>query len=319
MKKLLVIILALSLVLSLAACGGRQDGNVPESNAGNAAEENVREPAEEKEPESDHPEEEPEPEETEEEQPPQEETEPPAEEEPAEEPEEEPEEELDESEEEPAVEITASHSDVTLTFVGHSFRLKEAGVPGIYALSYTSEDPEIAVVSADGTVTAMGRGTTTVTMHIECSAGYFDFPCIVRCVWEETSGVDLHGWFGRYMSDLGENAPAVMELPSDVTDAFYPGLRAFSAKQSVLYAASITMVPFEMVLLELEKAEDTAAVKEILQDRVESQINGGAFYPATIEAWENADIIVSGNFVALIVAGEGQEAAVADFEALVNE
>lgn len=80
--------------------------------------------------------------------------------------------------------VTASHTDVTLAEAGDTFRLLPEGVEGIYACTYTASDSAIASVNgADGTVTALSPGTATVSMHIECSAGQFDFTCTVRCRW----------------------------------------------------------------------------------------------------------------------------------------
>ena len=80
--------------------------------------------------------------------------------------------------------------------------------------------------------------------------------------------------------------------------------------------AGISAVAFEMALVEAESEADAQAIKTIFQSRVDSQIKGGAMYPATVEAWENASVIQDGNVVALIVAGEDQTAAVDAFNAL---
>jgi len=229
--------------------------------------------------------------------------------------------EAEQPEEEKAPEITASHSDVTLKSVGSSFRFTEQGTPGIYACTYTSEDETIATVAEDGTVTAVAPGTTSVTMHIEYATGQVDFTCIVRCVWEENgntaSGVDLSAYFNGFMDSLGEgNTPAVMELPGDVIDAYYPGLNDVAKKQSVMQMAAMMQVAFEFALVECENASDVETVKTIFRSRVDSQAGGGGFYPMVEEAWSNADILVNGNIVALIVAGEQQDNAVASFNAL---
>lgn len=94
--------------------------------------------------------------------------------------------------------VTASHSDVTLR-VGETFRLSARGVPGVYAGSYASSDPAVASVDeTTGDVTAAAPGTATVTMHIECESGQYDFDCIVRCIQaEEAENIlaSLPEWF----------------------------------------------------------------------------------------------------------------------------
>ena len=99
-------------------------------------------------------------------------------------------------------------------------------------------------------------------------------------------------------------------------EAAYPGLEAYSLKQSVMQMAGISAVAYEMALVETESEADAQAVKAIFQDRVSSQIQSGAMYPATIEAWEDASVLQDGNVVALIVAGPDQTAAVDAFNAL---
>ena len=83
-------------------------------------------------------------------------------------------------------------------------------------------------------------------------------------------------------------------------ESAYPGLSDYTLKQSVLQMAGISAVAFEMALVETESEEDAQAVEEIFQARVDSQIQGGAMYPATIEAWENASVLVEGCVVTSI-------------------
>ena len=45
-------------------------------------------------------------------------------------------------------------------------------------------------------------------------------------------------------------------------------------------------------------------------------MNGGAFYPASIEAWQKASVITHGRVVALISADASQDAAMEAFNNL---
>ena len=82
--------------------------------------------------------------------------------------------------------VSANVSDVTLRTSGDTFSFLPVDVPGIYAVSYASDDPDVADIAnaSDGTVIAVGPGQTTVRMRVECSGGPYDFACIVRCAWE---------------------------------------------------------------------------------------------------------------------------------------
>lgn len=130
---------------------------------------------------------------------------------------------------------------------------------------------------------------------------------------------DLNQFYTDFMASLGEdNAPAMMDANEDESyvETFFPGLNDIELKQSVLQMAMISAVGFEMDLVECANADDVETVKEIFQARIDSQVNGGAWYPETTAAWEAADLLVNGNVVALIVAGEYQSDAVDAFNNL---
>ena len=130
---------------------------------------------------------------------------------------------------------------------------------------------------------------------------------------------DLTKYYEDFMATLGEgNTPAMVSANDDASyvDSFFPGLNDVELKQSVLMMAAMAQVGFEIDLVECANADDVETVKGILQARIDSQVAGGAFYPSVAEAWEKAELIVNGNVVALICAGEAQDSAVEAFNAL---
>lgn len=129
---------------------------------------------------------------------------------------------------------------------------------------------------------------------------------------------DLASFYQDFMASLGENAPAMVDANEDESyvENFFPGLSAYELKQSVLQMAMISAVAYEFDLVECANESDVEAVKAVFQARIDNQVNGGAFYPATTEAWEKADLLVNGTVVGLIVAGEEQAGAVEAFNAL---
>lgn len=128
---------------------------------------------------------------------------------------------------------------------------------------------------------------------------------------------DLNQYVEDFLASMGEdNQPALMDVEGDVLEQTYPGLSALETRQLVAKTPMITAVAFEFVLAELANEADVQAAVDILQARIDYQIESGAFYPATAEAWENAQIITHGNVVALICAGEEQERAAEAFDAL---
>ena len=145
--------------------------------------------------------------------------------------------------------------------------------------------------------------------------------CLVACGGNGGSSnaeaPDLQKYYEDFMSSLGaDNTPMMMPADPDTLEAFYTGLGAVSTKQSVVELAAMSAVAFEFALVECENAADVETVKGIFEARKDYQVNGGAWYPETTAAWEKAEIIVNGNVVALIVAGEQQAAAVDAFNAL---
>ena len=132
-----------------------------------------------------------------------------------------------------------------------------------------------------------------------------------------TGAADLAAYFDNFMLSLGEeNAPMMMPADADMIEAYYAGLNAIATKQCVVQLAAMSAVAFEFALIECENAADVEAVKAILEARKTYQVEGGAWYPETCANWEKAEIVVNGNFVALILAGEQTADAVAAFNAL---
>ena len=134
---------------------------------------------------------------------------------------------------------------------------------------------------------------------------------------QEFVAPDLNQYFEDFRLSLGEdNAPFMMPADPDTLEAFYPGLGAIAAKQCVVQLAAMSAVAFEFALIECENEADVEAVKAILEARKAYQVEGGAWYPETCENWKNAEILVQGNVVALILAGEQTGDAVAAFNGM---
>ena len=57
--------------------------------------------------------------------------------------------------------------------------------------------------------------------------------------------------------------------------------------------------------------EDAAS---ILQDRVDAQAEGGAWYPESMETWSNAQVIQEGAYVAMVACAQNQAEIVEQFQ-----
>ncbi len=120
--------------------------------------------------------------------------------------------------------------------------------------------------------------------------------------------IDLNAFYTEMFNSVfpdPNNAPSMSEVTGDYLEQTYPGLSDVDTVQCVIYAPMITAVAYEVALVEVANADDVAKVQEIFQARIDTQIEGGAFYPATVEAWQNqSEIVTRGSYVALFVGAE---------------
>ena len=120
--------------------------------------------------------------------------------------------------------------------------------------------------------------------------------------------IDLTEFYNEMFSTIftdPNNSPSMAALEGDMLEQAYPGLSEVETTQCLVYAPMITAVAYEVALVEVANADDVATVQEIFQTRIDTQIESGAFYPATVEAWQNSsEIVVRDNYVALFVGAE---------------
>lgn len=110
--------------------------------------------------------------------------------------------------------------------------------------------------------------------------------------------VDLAAFFNS-ISATYEFA-SLVDIDSSLLDGYYPGLTSVTTLQLIAKMPMITASGHEIVLVQCENEDDAATVQSILAARKQSQIDGGAFYPATVELWQNAEICVSGCYLMLV-------------------
>ncbi len=127
--------------------------------------------------------------------------------------------------------------------------------------------------------------------------------------------VDLHFFMDELFPTVSEYEFPAMELMSDERLIYeYPGLGSIPVKQRLIYAPMMTGVACEFAFVEVEDEADVDKVNAIFQERIHSQIDGGAFYPAMIEQWENnARIFTGGKYVILAVHEMSEYMVDADF------
>ena len=139
----------------------------------------------------------------------------------------------------------------------------------------------------------------------------------------ETADVDLedlyNGWCETYnwtedAQSGGENTLLLMNVEGETLEGYYPGLSELSTKQLVAKAPMMSSVVNEIVLVQCGTEEDAAKAAAILQDRADAQAEGGAWYPESMEAWSNAQVLREGTYAALIASSQYQDALVSSFQ-----
>ena len=131
-------------------------------------------------------------------------------------------------------------------------------------------------------------------------------------------GVDLGAFYSSLVQTYGENFPANMNLceSAEMVEAFYPGLSGLSTKQMMIYQPMMGAVVCEIALVEVADSADVETVKGIFQSRIDTQVDGGAWYPESIEGWKNNSRIVTHGNAIMMIAYSECDAVVEAFNAL---
>ena len=92
---------------------------------------------------------------------------------------------------------------------------------------------------------------------------------------EEVKSVDLSEFY-QSLSETYDFSNH-MAVEGDLVASQYPGLENLELKQQVLYAPMMSAVVSEIALVEAANDEDAAAVEEIFQTRIDTQVDGEAW------------------------------------------
>ena len=124
--------------------------------------------------------------------------------------------------------------------------------------------------------------------------------------------VDLTAFYDTLAEEYGWAEDAASSGEEDIMMMSLEG----DMLQLIAKAPMISAVVNEIVLAECETEEDAATAASILQDRVDAQAEGGAWYPASMETWSNAQVVQNGTYVAMIATADHQEEIAEQFNAL---
>ena len=133
---------------------------------------------------------------------------------------------------------------------------------------------------------------------------------------KQESEVDLTACFTQMVKDSGLDENYMTDLEGEMLESYYPGISDISTKQFLAKAPMMSGVVNEMVLMQCENEEDAGKAAAILQERIDTQAEGGAWYPESMEAWGNGQVIQHGTYVAMIASAQFQQTWADGFNAL---
>ncbi|MBU5627336.1 DUF4358 domain-containing protein [Oscillibacter sp. MSJ-2] len=120
---------------------------------------------------------------------------------------------------------------------------------------------------------------------------------------------ERYGWEGTYLVDVTD----------ELQETYYPGLGEYTLVQKVMKMPMMSSVVAEFAFVQCETEEDAGKVAEIFQKRADEQAEGGAWYPESMEAWGDAQVLTEGPYVALIAYAENGQEVVDQWKALFDE
>ena len=134
---------------------------------------------------------------------------------------------------------------------------------------------------------------------------------------EEVRNVDLQAFY-KELQDSYEywSDDYLVDIEGEMLESYYPGLADIETEQFVAKMPMMSSVVNEVVFLQCKTEEDAAKAAAILQDRVDTQAEGGAWYPESMEAWGKGAVIQQGTYVAMIASAEHQNDVEERFNAL---
>ena len=151
----------------------------------------------------------------------------------------------------------------------------------------------------------MRRGTT-LTLAVLALLGL-----LTACGGQEEAStdveVDLAAFYADVEAGYGWGDGYMVDIEGDMLDSYYPGLSDIAAKQFVAKMPMMSSVVNEMVFMQCETEDDAAGAAAILQDRINVQAQGGAWYPESMEAWSRGIVIQQGTYVAMVASAEHQD------------
>ena len=138
---------------------------------------------------------------------------------------------------------------------------------------------------------------------------------------ETSVAADLQVLYDTLAEEFQWEEGYLVDIEGEMLESYYPGLSEIATRQFIAKMPMMSSVVNEIVFLQCETEEDASKAAEILQNRIDYQVGdennpGGAWYPESIEAWKQGQVIQQGTYVAMIASAEYQSAIAEQFNAL---
>lgn len=133
---------------------------------------------------------------------------------------------------------------------------------------------------------------------------------------EEAKNVDLTAFYDTLATEYAWNDDTMVNIEGELLEMYYPGMGEITTKQFIAKAPAMSSVVNEMVFLQCETEDEATKAVELLQTRIDTQAEGGAWYPESMEAWGRGIVDQQGTYVAMIASAEHQDAILESWKAL---
>lgn len=128
--------------------------------------------------------------------------------------------------------------------------------------------------------------------------------------------MSLDEFYAELATEYGWDELFMAEIEADIQVSLYPGIEDIDTVTVIARAPMMSAVVSELVLAECADADAATAMVAVLENRMATQAQGGAWYPSSMDAWGNAQVIQRGNYVALIASEGHQDDIAAKWDAL---
>lgn len=128
--------------------------------------------------------------------------------------------------------------------------------------------------------------------------------------------VDLQAYWDSLQETYEWTDNYLVDIEGEMLESYYPGISEITTKQFIAKMPMMSSVVNELVFMQCATEDEAELAAAILQDRINTQAEGGAWYPESMEAWSRGIVIRQGTYVGMIASAEHQKEIAESFNAL---